>query len=131
MFFVKKTCFFFRQTKKKWLSPNIFIEAFAQVIKAVTTKVFEIILRNLEGVSSTVLLTLLTQLNTKLMIQYVLLLMSKFAPPSFWGGANLDNIKSLSGAILDTFSSHLRRFKLCGYTYLHLIKMSIYFYYQK
>ena len=34
----------FQTDQEKWLSPNIFIEAFAQVIQAVTTKVFEIIL---------------------------------------------------------------------------------------
>ena len=37
--------------------------------------------------------------------------------------AKLDINKSLSRAILDTFFSHLRKFKLCGYTYLHLINI--------
>ena len=57
--------------------------------------------------------------------------MSKFTPRAFWGGANLDNIKSLSGAILDNFSIYFRIFKLCGYTYLHQIKISMHFFYQK
>ena len=53
--------------------------------------------------------------------------MSKFTPPSFWDWAKLDIIKLLSGAILDTFSNHFRIFKLCRYTYLHQIQISMHF----
>ena len=46
------------------------LEAFAQIIKAITTNVFEIILWNLDGMFSIVLLTLLKKWNTKLIIWY-------------------------------------------------------------